>query len=420
MTDSATSRTDARRRHRQSHTHDRNRDSGACISARVPPGVGGESRCPAARSGPRPMIVPLSGDAAGLLDHLRAIREAGDVPLVGDERGPRTQWDAVLATAAAAQLPDDAGWATLTSGSSGSPRVVLRTAASWAESFETVAHLLDAGPDDAVLLPAPPSASLTLFSLAHALEGGPRPLLGSWNARMTDATTCLHGTPQSLRAVLEAGPPPHLRAALVGGSHLDVALRAQANAAGIRVAAYYGAAELSFVAVDEGDGLRPFPGVELSIRDGELWVRSPFVALGYVGASGPLRRDGGWATVGDRAELVDGQLHLLGRADDAILSASATIVPEEVEAALRSVPGVRDAIVFGLPRDRVGALVAAFVELDGAGPVDLRNESEQRLAIAHRPRRWFAGDLPRTASGKPARAEAVRRALAGEVARLVV
>jgi long-chain acyl-CoA synthetase len=362
------------------------------------------------------VIVVLRGDAVGLLDRLRSVREAGDVPLVGDDRWSQKQWDAVHTAAAAADLPRETGWATLTSGSSGSPRIVLRTAASWAESFDAVARLLDADPDDAVLLPAPPSASLTLFSLAHALEGGPRPLVLTTRA----AATSMHGTPQSLRAVLDAGPPSRLRAALVGGSHLDADLRTEAEAAGIRVTAYYGAAELSFVAIDEGDGLRPFPGVELQIRDGELWVRSPFVALGYVGAPGPLRRDGEWATVGDRADLINGRIHLLGRADDAILSASATIVPEEVEAALRSVPGVRDAIVFGLPRAPVGALVAAFVELDGAGPVDLVSESKRRLAVAHRPRRWYAGELPRTASGKPARAEAVRRVLAGEVARLVV
>jgi long-chain acyl-CoA synthetase len=369
------------------------------------------------------MIIPLR-DSADLLDRLRAVRETGGVPLVGDDRWPSSQWDAVRALAEATRVADDVAWATLTSGSSGSPRIVLRSAASWSASFAAVTELLGAGPQDTVLLPAPPSVSLTLFSLAHALEGGPHPVFGR-AARSSEggtaaysAATCLHGTPQALRAVLDTGAPAQLRAALIGGSHLDPALRARAEAAGIRVAAYYGAAELSFVAVDRGDGLRPFPGVELSIREGELWVRSPFVAPGYAGSRGPLRRDGEWATVGDRAELVHGRLRLLGRADDAILSASATIVPEEVEAVLRSISGVRDAVVFGMPRDPVGALVAAFVELEGDPPADLRSTSDERLALAHRPKRWFAGELPRTASGKPARAEAVRRALAGEVPRL--
>lgn len=366
------------------------------------------------------MIVTLGGETAGVLERVREVREAGDVPLVGDPRWPRAQWDAVVAAALAARSPEGAAWATLTSGSSGRPRIVLRSAASWELSFDTVVELLDVGSGEAVALPVPPASSLTLFSIAHALAGGPRPVFGVGALRSPDVTS-LHGTPQALRAVLDGGAPPRLRTALIGGSHLDAALRERARAAGIRAVSYYGAAELSFVAVDQGDGMRAFPGVELSVRDGELWVRSPFVASGYAGAAGPLRRDGEWATVGDRAELEDGRLRLLGRADDAILSASATIVPEEVEEVLRAVPGIRDAVVFALPRERVGALVAAFLELDGDRPgPDLREIVASRLAPAHRPRRWYAGKLPRTASGKPARAEAVRRVLAGEVSGLDV
>lgn len=358
-------------------------------------------------------IVPVVGHEAGLLDRLRDIRERGDVPLVGDARWPAAQWDATLEAARKAELPEGTAWATLTSGSSGSPRIVLRTAASWAESFAAVAGLLGVTDEDVVALPAPPAASLTLFSLAHALSGGPRPVL-----EVTPAADALHGTPQALAAVLDSGVPPRLRTALIGGSSVDARLRRRAEAAGVRVRAYYGAAELSFVTVDDGDGLRPFPGVEVRITDGVLWARSPFIASGYAGAPGPLRRDGEWATVGDRADMVDGRVRLRGRGDDAILSASATIVPEEVEAVLRSIPGVRDAIVFGLPHGRVGALVAAMLELDRDARVDVRRLSGAQLAPAHRPRRWFAGEIPRTASGKPARAEALRRVLAGAVPRL--
>lgn len=362
-------------------------------------------------------IVILSAADDNLVGRLRAIRDAGDIPLIGDHRWSRTQWDAVRAVADTLTPDDDIAWATLTSGSSGAPRIVLRSEASWAASFGTLAEILGVSARDAVLLPASPAASITLFSLAHALDGGPRPLLGS--GQRSDAD-CLHGTPQALRAVLDAGVPSRLRSALVGGSHLDTELRERAEAAGIRVTSYYGAAELSFVAIDEGNGLRAFPGVELSIRKGELWVRSPFIASGYAAGSGPLRRDGEWATVGDRAELIDGRLRLLGRADDAILSASATIVPEEVEAVLRAVPGVQDAVVFGMPRPRIGALVAAFVEGDAVSVTALRSAADAHLTPAHRPRQWFAGTLPRTASGKLARSEAARRALAGEVARLHV
>ncbi|SEH67183.1 MULTISPECIES: class I adenylate-forming enzyme family protein [unclassified Leifsonia] len=380
------------------------------------------------------MIVVLDAGRPGLLDDLRRVRADGDVPLVGDPRWPAAQWAAVRALAATAEVPEGTAWATLTSGSSGAPRVVLRSDASWARSYAAVASLLDAGPEDVVALPGPASSSLTLYSLAQVLAGGPRVAVGP----VSPDATHLHGTPEALRAALEAHPASRLRVALVGGSHLDPALRARAEERGIRVHAYYGAAELSFVALDDGSGMGAFPGVELSIRDGVLWVRSPFTALGYARPSaghaasagydgsagpsaGPLRFDGDWATVGDRAELVQGRLRLLGRADDAVLSASATIVPEEVEAVLRSVPGVRDAVVFGMPQARVGALVAALIERNPPAPPlsDLRRAASRELAPAHRPRLWFTGEVPRTASGKPARAEIARRAEAGELERLV-
>ncbi|ASN39377.1 o-succinylbenzoate--CoA ligase [Arthrobacter sp. 7749] len=356
------------------------------------------------------MIIPLNGAEPDLPQCLGKIRAAGDIPLVGDRRWSTSDWDAITAKARSAQVPEATAWATLTSGSSGAPRIVLRSAASWADSFAAASEFLDAGPETQVALPVPPASSLTLFSLAHALSGGPKPLLGS-----TVNADALHGTPQSLRAMLDAGVSPRLRTALIGGSHLDPALRQRAEAAGIRVTAYYGAAELSFVACDTGDGLRAFPGAELEIRDGELWVRSPFIASGYAGATGPLRRDGDWATVGDRAELNDGYLRLLGRADDAILSASATIVPEEVEAALRLIPGVRDALVFGFPRERIGSLVSALLELEDDVQATVPDISHAQLLPAHRPRRWFSGKIPRTASGKPARVEALRLVLGGEV-----
>jgi acyl-CoA synthetase (AMP-forming)/AMP-acid ligase II len=358
------------------------------------------------RTGGRPRVITVvDGAAPALLECIGEVRAEGRAVLIADPRWSVAQRASVEELARESDVPADAAWAALTSGSSGQARMVLRTASSWSSSFETVATLLDAGPDDVVSLPAPPAASLTLFSLAHALEGGPRPALG-----LDVDATCVHATPEGLRMLLDAGGTP--RRALVGGSHLDPALRTRAEDAGVGVVSYYGAAELSFVAIDSGAGLRAFPGVEVELRGGEVWVRSPFLALGYLGAGGPLERSGEWATVGDRAELTDGRLHLRGRRDGAILSASATVVPDEVEAALRSIPGVRDAVVFGMPRAGVGALVAAFVELEGDGPVDLRAEAAERLAPAQRPRRWFFGAVPRTPSGKPARADAERLAAA--------
>lgn len=368
-------------------------------------------------------IVVLGGSGEGLLDRLRAVRADGDVPLVGNDRWPAAHWDAVRELAASRPVPAEAAWATLTSGTSGAPRIVLRSAASWARSFEAVSALLaspgGADAEQRILLPSPPASSLTLFSLAHALAGGPRPVLPD-SADRAEATV-LHGTPQALSAVLAAGDLPHLRTALIGGSHLPACLRAEAESRGVRVVSYYGAAELSFVALDTGDGHRAFPGAELEIREGELWVRSPYLALGYLGGPGPVRTAGDWMSVGDLATLEGGVLTVHGRRDAAILTASATVIPDEVEAGLRTLPGIADAVVLGLPTDGIGALVAAMIEPEPGAAIPtaraLRSLAATRFTSSHRPRIWFEGPVPRTESGKPARAEALRRVQAGEVRR---
>jgi long-chain acyl-CoA synthetase len=113
---------------------------------------------------------------------------------------------------------------------------------------------------------------------------------------------------------------------------------------------------------------------------------------------------------------------LLGRSDDAILTAAATVIPADVEEALRRLDEVDDAVVLGLANAGVGSLVAAVLELHpGAHPTRamLRDALAPLLPPTHRPRRWFVVDeLPRTVTGKAARAELADRLAAGTVASL--
>jgi acyl-CoA synthetase (AMP-forming)/AMP-acid ligase II len=370
-------------------------------------------------------IVPLIGtDAAALVSNVRRIRAAGAVPLVGDSRWPAAQWDAIRHAAGHAPRRLDAGWVTSTSGSTGTPRIVVRSAESWSASFTAIETLMGADSGDVLYLPSPPASSLSLFSIAHSESSGlalALPTSHAVTSRDFRHASLFHGTPHALRTVLaaiESGSPTRLRMALVGGSALDPAVRERAGRLGIRVVSYYGAAELSFVAVDHGDGLHPFPGVEVQTREGELWVRSPYVSAGYLTGEGPLRTDAdGWCTVGDLADLDGDRIVVRGRSDEAILTASATVVPAEVEATLRSIDGVGDSVVFGFPAAGIGALVAAAIEADPGLPGpdlgEIRRRAAALLAHTHLPRRWFVLDsFPRTSSGKPARAEIVHRAIA--------
>jgi acyl-CoA synthetase (AMP-forming)/AMP-acid ligase II len=386
-------------------------------------------------------VVPVvDADRVGALVAALAVRASGGIPLLGDERWDPNLW------AGLRRLGDDAepalgmAWATFSSGSTGTPRVIVRSEHSWSASFPGVTGLLDLTDRDVVYLPAPLASSMSLFSVAHSRSVGASILLPrahTVSAADLAHATVMHGTPHALRAVvelIEGGARHRLRAALVGGAHLDHVVRERAEAAGISVVSYYGAAELSFVAVDaDGLGYRAFPGVEVREAEGELWVRSPYFASGYLGAAtgpfatspGAFRRDEqGWATVGDAVDANPAEfLRLRGRRDGAILTAAATVIPEDVEAALRLIDGVEDAVVFGLPHAGAGSLVGALVETSPGRPLpsvrELREQARARLALSHLPRRWFWTErLPRTASGKPARAQVRDAALSGQVRRL--
>ena len=124
-----------------------------------------------------------------------------------------------------------------------------------------------------------------------------------------------------------------------------------------------------------GTGIgRPFPGVEVRILDdagstlpdgeiGNICVRSGMVSNGYLwGDDGQaLRSFGGWLTVGDQGYLADGELHILGRRADMILTSGKNVYPHEVELALASVPGVAAAVAAGMPDDIRGQRVVAGV-----------------------------------------------------------
>ncbi|MEV0824929.1 class I adenylate-forming enzyme family protein [Nonomuraea rubra] len=399
--------------------------------------------------GPGALAGVALADPVELITAVLAADLAGATPLVGDHAWDRERWDQVTGEHLAARLdaplpyvpgppvrteagPDDLAWACFSSGSTGRPRAIVRTRASWTGSYPHLDDLTGIGPDDVVLVPGPLVSSLYAFAALHTLATGATAVVpGRWPGRSLAAhlarASVVHVVPHRLPDVLRQ--PGSLRVAVVGGAALGPGARADAAAAGVRVVSYYGATELSFVAVDtDGAGLHPFPGVRIEVRTGahgplgEVWARSPWLAEGYLaGAAGPLRRDDdGWVTVGDLAEpYQEGQpLRLRGRGDGAIQTGGATVVPEDVEEVLRNVPGVHDIVVVGLPHPSLGSVVTAVVEAGRAAtPQRALLEATARggLDAAQRPRRWFVvPSLPRNPTGKPARALVAARLAGGD------
>jgi long-chain acyl-CoA synthetase len=165
---------------------------------------------------------------------------------------------------------------------------------------------------------------------------------------------------------------------------------------------------------------RPFPWVELRVVDpltgyelpaeetGEVWLRAPNVMRGYYGkpdeTTAALAPDG-WLRTGDGGYLDEsGYLFLTDRVKDMIVSGGENVYPIEVEDVLSRHPAVAEAAVVGVPDERWGETVKAFVILrpgHESTAEELEAFARERLAGYKLPRRFeFVDDLPRTASGK--------------------
>ena len=252
-----------------------------------------------------------------------------------------------------------------------------------------------------MLLTGPLHATMHLFAAVQTLA------LGAEVTDQPEHATAVHAVPAVLADLLGALPSgAPLRTAVVAGTSLTEHIGHRALERGVAVIEYYGAAELSFVAVRRfPEPLLPFPGAQIDLRDGTLWVRSPYLALGYpAGISGPFRRDAdGFATVGDVSDrTATGGLLIRGRGDAAITTGGATVLAEDVEAVLTALPGVAAVAVVGVPHDRLGQVVTAVIEpAPGADLRGLRAAARQVLRDQSLPRRWLLADrLPRTPGGK--------------------
>ena len=120
----------------------------------------------------------------------------------------------------------------------------------------------------------------------------------------------------------------------------------------------------------------------------------------------------GWYFTGDLGRCdTGGNLWIVGRIDDMIISGGENVHPLEVEDVLERAPGVREVAVVGLPDERWGQAVTAFVVLDAdaagatgeaaAARLDAHCLASADLARFKRPRRYhFPDALPKSPSGK--------------------
>lgn len=325
-----------------------------------------------------------------------------------------------------------------TSGTTGFPKGAMITFANHFWSAVGSAFKLGTRPDDRWLacLPLYHVGGLAilfrscLYGTAVILQDGFRtPAL--LDSLAHEDATLVSLVPTMLQRLLPAGlsavTAPSLRLVLLGGAAADPSLLAEAGKAGLSVAVSYGLTEAtSQVATMLPDGTRAKPGsagrpllfTRVAIVDetgrpaavnvpGEIVVSGPSVMAGYyrdAAATGAVLRNG-WLHTGDAGYLdPQGDLWVLDRRGDLIISGGENVYPAEVERVLRAHPAVAAACVVGLSHAEWGQQAAAMVILKEPATLteaDLVAHCRRHLAGYKVPRRIaFVDALPMTGSGK--------------------
>ncbi len=329
-----------------------------------------------------------------------------------------------------------------TSGTSGRPKATVLSYGNIYHSALASARTLGTLPDDRWLCVLPlyhvGGLSIILRSLIYgtAVELLPAFDVDEVNRALSEKPVSIVSlAPTMLQRLLDAKTRawnPQLRLVLLGGEAAKPSLIERCLAEDIPVAASYGLSEASSqvatalphqLRVKSGTVGKPLPFTQVRIADesgrtlgadapGEVLVKGAAVMRGYHGdaaAADRALRDG-WLHTGDIGYMdADGDLFILQRRSDLIISGGENIYPAEVEAALRLHPALDDVLVFGLPDEQWGQRVAALVQLKTGKKVDateLIEFARQRLARYKIPREYAFADLPRSVSGKVVRSAA--------------
>ena len=342
-------------------------------------------------------------------------RESAMLPVpAGDERQTR-----LLTTSlrAGEDIDDDVAVVVSTSGTTGTPKGAMLTAAALTASADATHRRL--GDPGSWLLALPAYHVAGVQVLVRSVVAGTTPVAMSSPFDVTELPSAVAAMAPGRRyaslvaaqldkALADAPATAALvalDAVLIGGGPMPARIAEKASAAGISVIRTYGMSETAGGCVYNGVPLR---GVRVRIDlDGRIVLGGATLAKGYRNPPEPDPfAEPGWFLTDDVGALdASGMLRVLGRTDDAISTGGLTVFPQLVETALASHPRVADCAVFGVPDDRLGQrVVAAVVATDGYAPPtlpELRTHVGALLDSAAAPKEvHIVDELPRRGIGK--------------------
>jgi acyl-CoA synthetase (AMP-forming)/AMP-acid ligase II len=353
--------------------------------------------------------------------------------------------DDVLANGRDAQPPamrDPAAVSELifTSGTEATPKAIMHTEQTTNFSARVAASDLRITDADVVWMPSPLGHSTGFnYGLRFALYHGlPLILQDRWDAAVAADLVARERCSYTLAAttflrelVAESArrstPLGSLRCFGCGGAPVPPALVEEADEHGVRVLRLYGSTEALVATWNRPDAPRearvltdgtPMTGVELELRDGEIFVRGPNTCVGFF--ADPERTAAtfdpdGWVRSGDLGTFdAEHRLTVVGRKKELIIRGGMNITPRELEDLVNGFPEVATVAVVGTPDERLGEVVCTCVVLHPGTTLELATVVDRLraagVATYKLPQRLeVLTELPTTASGKIQKHEILRR-----------
>lgn len=337
-------------------------------------------------------------------------------------------------------FPERAGFCLPTSGSTGVPRLALRSDESLLIEGERYLHGFGFAPADRILVALPLCHAFVLgLALGGALVSGctlyltprfvPRVAQRLLREGVASIVPLVPASARLLCAAFRDGgaQPQNLQHIVIGAGPVSPELeRHVVDRLGRVPARNYGSSETGATlgtigqVVPDGVTGSALPGVEAAImgdeRPGSLFIRVTAPFLGYVS---PTAIDAsrvspdGWYSTGDFAtQDANGWITVTGRLGDGLRRGGRFIQPAEVERALKNHPEVTDVVVVGR-RDAYGEdIVEAHIETATTRLTieHVRRHAAQYLESYKLPTVWhFYEHFPRTSGGKPDRSRFIKR-----------
>ena len=342
--------------------------------------------------------------------------------------------------------PDDVVLALYTSGTTGRLKAARHTQASWsAVAVNILANLVDVQPGAMMLHAASLIHASGTFVLPYWARGGVAGVLPGFSPEAY-CRAVAEWRPQALNLVptmigmlldmpgIEHADFGSVQTIIYGASPMPrPTLKRGLALWGPRFTQYYGQSEapLCIAVLSKEDHIGPNAEsrmmscgrvsvdceVTLAGEDGarvaegeagEILVRAPFGMAGYHNAAeldAETILPGGWIKTRDIGRFDhDGFLYLVDRTSDMIVSGGYNVYPREVEDVLCAHPAVSEVVVVGLPHDKWGEVVTAFVVVRPAfevEPEDLMVFARESLAAYKAPKDVrFIDEVPKSAVGK--------------------